>query len=85
MYNPGNASRVHKVCVNNPIAVSSLDNKRGLGTDRLCNMHTATRMDVTETGGDLDGISDYNDVIFDWVRERLEDEPPPMLQGRYGD
>lgn len=68
-YNPGGASRVHKVCVNDP--------RRRRDASVRCDLHSPSQHDYTETGGDIDrGGEDYNRVIFDWVLDRLKGPGP---------
>ncbi len=67
-HNPGGASRVHRVCVDDP------KNSRW-----PCNLHSPTKFAAAETGGDRDhGGEDYNAVIFDWILGRLEGPLPEL-------
>ena len=62
---PGGASVNLRLCVNNPNTTEPL----------ACNMHSPTKIAHTEPepAGDQDDAGrDYNQVIVDWVTDRLQ-------------
>ena len=74
-YNPGGASRVHRVCIDDARKPGD-PGFRGL-RQWPCSLHTPTKFDARENGGDQDRAGeDYNQIIFDWVLERLQEVPP---------
>jgi len=63
-HNPGGASQWRRVCVDDPAL-----------PDSKCDRHSPTRFDVAKFGGDHSRQGeDYNQVILDWVTDRLADK-----------
>ncbi|HXF86610.1 MAG TPA: hypothetical protein VNK49_14610 [Anaerolineales bacterium] len=66
-------SRVHEVCVGKAANDSNLP----------CSTHIPTFFDAADLGGDkYHNGEDYNEVIMNWVRERLKDPLPALATAR---